>query len=107
MTETQEINPWPAAQEGVFGVIRAWAHEERDCDPEASVEEIANIMTELNKTEGAPFVFVCELGRMTAMLIARYMTALNEEVPTRAQIMAELDVLEMEYIEETVMAEEE
>jgi hypothetical protein len=33
------------------------------------------------------------------------MSALNEEMPSREDVLAELDILELEYIEESVLAE--
>ena len=46
------------------------------------------IMEEVNETEGAPFIFVCEMARILAIFIARYMAALNEKIPDREEIMA-------------------
>ena len=64
-------------------------------------------MQEVNETPGAPFIFVAELARVLAETVAKYMAALNEELPSREEIIAELDILELEYIEESVLAESE
>ena len=98
----EPVDPWPPAQEGLFNIVRAWAREE---DPEKVAQECLDIMKNLNTVEGAPFIFVCELARMFAEVVAKYMSALNEELPTREQLLAELDTLEMEYIEDNVLAE--
>jgi hypothetical protein len=101
---TEKTDPWAPAQEALFNIVRAWVKGE---DPDKIAQECLAIMKEVNETEGAPFIFVCEMARVLATFIARYMAALNEEVPSREEIMAELDILEMEYIEEAVMAENE
>lgn len=101
------IDPWPAAQEALFDIIRAWVKEEFASDPQLVANECLRIMKDVNQTEGAPFIFVCEMARILATFVARYMAALNEEIPTREEIMHEIDILELEYIEESVMAEEE
>lgn len=103
----EETDPWPAAQEALFDIIRAWVKEDLAGDPDQVAKECLKIMKDVNKTEGAPFIFVCEMARILATFIARYMAALNEEIPTREEIMHEIDILEMEYIEESVMAEAE
>jgi hypothetical protein len=86
-------------------MVRAWVTEEHKDDHEAIARECLRIMEEVNETEGAPFIFVCELARMLAVFIMRYMAALNEKIPEREEIMQEIDVLEWEYIEEYVLAE--
>lgn len=101
---TEKTDPWPPAQEALFNIIRAWVKEE---DADKVAQECLTIMQDVNKTEGAPFIFVCEMARVLATFIARYMAALNEQIPTREEIMAELDILELEYIEESVIAENE
>lgn len=101
---TEKADPWAPAQEALFNIIRAWVKEE---DADKVAQECLTIMQDVNKTEGAPFIFVCEMARVLATFIARYLTVINEEIPTREEIMAELDILELEYIEESVMAENE
>lgn len=97
-----EVDPWPPAQEALFNVVRVWVREE---DTQKAAEECLKIMKEVNETPGAPFIFVAELARMLAETVARHLADLNEELPSREEIMAELDILEMEYIEESVLAE--
>lgn len=98
---------WDSAQKALFDIVRAWVKTENEDSYDAVAHECLHIMEEVNETTGAPFIFVCELARMLAVFIARYMAALNEEIPTREEIMRELDVLEMDYVEEFVMAEME
>lgn len=99
-------DPWPPAQEALFNIVRAWVKEENADDQQKSAEECLGIMKEVNQTEGAPFIFVCELARVLAECISRYMAIGNDgELPTRAEVMEELDILELEYIEESVLAE--
>lgn len=100
----EKPDPWPPAQEALFNMIRAWVKEE---DQEKVAEECLQIMEEVNKTEGAPFIFVAEMARVLAMFVARSMAALNEKMPSREEIMQEIDILELEYIEEFVLAESE
>lgn len=101
------VDPWTPAQEALFDIVRAWVSEEYASDPQLVAQECLKIMKGVNETEGAPFIFVCEMARMLATFIARYMAALNEAIPTRAEIMREIDVLELDYIEESVLAEQE
>ena len=98
-------DPWAPAQEALFNVVRAWVKEENADDQQKSAEECLQIMQEVNETPGAPFIFVAELARVLAETVAKYMAALNEAMPSREEVMAELDVLECEYIEESVLAE--
>jgi hypothetical protein len=100
-------DPWAPAQEALFNMVRAWAAEEHADDQEAVARECLAIMEEVNETEGAPFIFVCEMARILAIFIARYMAALNEKIPSREELMTEIDILELEYIEEFVLAEDE
>lgn len=99
-----KADPWAPAQEALFNMIRAWVKEE---DQEIVARECLRIMEEVNETEGAPFIFVAEMARVLAMFVARYMAALNEKMPSREEIMAEIDILELEYVEEFVLAEME
>jgi hypothetical protein len=103
----EKADPWSPAQEALFNMVRAWVTTEHKGDHEAIARECLRIMQEVNETEGAPFIFVCEMARMLAVFIMRYMAALNEKIPEREEIMQEIDVLELEYIEEYVLAEEE
>jgi hypothetical protein len=100
-------DPWPPAQEALFNVVRAWVREENADDQQKSAEECLAIMQEVNQTEGAPFIFVAELARVLAETIARHLADLSGELPSREQVMEEIDVLELEYIEESVLAESE
>lgn len=107
LVKEEKPNPWPPAQEALFNVVRAWVKEENADNQQKSAEECLKIMKEVNETEGAPFIFVCELARVLAECIGRYMAALNEELPARAEVMHEIDILELEYIEDSVLAEVE
>lgn len=109
MTETKkpEVDPWPPAQEALFNIVRVWVKEENAKNPRKIAEECLKIMKDVNATEGAPFIFVCELARVLAQCIAKYMSALNEEIPSRSEVMDEVDILELEYIEEAVLFESE
>jgi hypothetical protein len=64
-------------------------------------------MRQVNETEGAPFIFVAELGRVLAETIARHLADLNGALPSRSEVMEEIDVMECEYIEELVLSEME
>jgi hypothetical protein len=105
--EKKKDDPWAPAQEALFNMVRAWANEENADDQEAVARQCLQIMEEVNETEGAPFIFVCEMARILAIFIARYMAALNEKIPSRDELMVEIDILELEYIEEFVLAEDE
>jgi len=107
VTEETKPDPWPPAQEALFNVVRAWVKEENAGDQQKTAEECLKIMREVNQTEGAPFIFVCELARVLAENIARHLADLHGELPSREEVMNEIDVLEMEYIEESVLAEAE
>lgn len=102
--KTEKPDPWAPAQEALFNMVRAWVKEE---DQAIVAQECLHIMEEVNETEGAPFIFVAEMARVLAIFIARYMAALNEKIPEREEIMQEIDILELEYIEEFVLAEDE
>lgn len=104
MVDSDKPDPWAPAQEALFNMVRAWVKDE---DQEIVARECLRIMEEVNETEGAPFIFVAELARILAIFIARYMAALNEKIPEREEIMAEIDILELEYIEEFVLAEDD
>jgi hypothetical protein len=107
MSEVEKPDPWPPAQEALFNVVRAWVKEENAQDQQKTAEECLKIMREVNETEGAPFIFVCEMARILAERIARHLADLSGELPSREEVMHEIDVLEWEYIEESVLAEEE
>ena len=100
-------DPWPVAQEALFNIVRAWVKEENSDDQQKSAEECLEIMREVNLTEGAPFIFVAELARVLAETVARHLADLNGEIPSREQVMEEIDTMEMEWIEELVLAEDE
>jgi hypothetical protein len=100
-------DPWPPAQKALFNIVRAWVKEENEGDQEKSAEECLAVMREVNLTEGAPFIFVAELARVLAETIARHLADLNGALPSRAEVMEEIDTMEMEYIEELVLAENE
>lgn len=100
-------DPWPSAQEALFNIVRAWVREENEGDQQKAAEECLEIMREVNLTEGAPFIFVAELARVLAETIARHLADLNGELPSRADVMEEIDTMEMEYIEELVLADNE
>lgn len=104
--DKKKDDPWAPAQEALFNMVRAWASEENEDDQEAVARRCLEIMEEVNETEGAPFIFVAEMARVLAIFIARYMAALNEKIPSREELMTEIDILELEYIEEFVLAEE-
>jgi hypothetical protein len=95
------------AREGMFNIMRAWvSHKlESEDDFEKVAYECLAIMKEVNQTPGAAFIFVAELARVCVEIIAQYMSALNEELPSREDLMNEISVLECEYIEESVLAE--
>lgn len=97
-----EIDPWPPAQEALFNVVRVWVTNE---DTQVAAEECFKIMREVNETPGAPFIFVAELARVLAETVARHLADLNGVFPSREEVMAELEIIEMEYIEESVLAE--
>jgi hypothetical protein len=101
------VDPWPPAQEALFNIVRAWVNEFPDVDQEKVASECLEIMENVNETRGAPFIFVCELARVLATVLAKYLCACNDTFPTAEQMLAEIDVLEMEYIEEFVVAETE
>ena len=101
----EKPDPWPPAQEALFDVVRAWVKEENADDQQKTAEECLAIMKEVNRTEGAPFIFVCELARVLAEHIARHLADLNGVFPSREEVMEEIDVIEMEYREEAVLAE--
>jgi hypothetical protein len=107
MVEKKKGDPWAPAQEALFNMVRSWASEDNADDQEAVARQCLAIMEEVNETEGAPFIFVCEMARILAIFIARYMAALNEKIPSRDELMTEIDILELEYIEEFVLAEDE
>lgn len=98
-------DPWPSAQEALFNIVRAWVKEENADDQQKAAGECLEIMREVNETEGAPFIFVAELARVLAETIARHLADLNEKIPSRAEVMDEIDVMELEYREECVLAE--
>lgn len=100
-------DPWPVAQEALFNIVRAWVKEENADDQQKSAEECLEIMREVNETEGAPFIFVAELARVLAETVARHLADLNGEIPSREQVMEEIDTMEMEWIEELVLADNE
>lgn len=102
-----EPDPWSPAQEALFNIVRAWVNEFPDVDQEKVAAECLEIMESVNKTKGAPFIFVCELARVLATVLAKYLCVANEAFPNAEQMLAEIDVLEMEYIEEFVVAETE
>ena len=104
MMVTEKPDPWPRAQEALFDVVRAWVREE---DPQDAAEQSMDILKEINDTPGVPFVFVCEMARVLAETVAKYMTALNEDLPTRNELLREIDILEMEYLEELVLSEQD
>ena len=97
------------AREGMFNIMRAWVSRElnEEDDFEKVAYECLHIMQEVNKTPGASFIFVAELARVCVEIIAKYMSGLNEEVPDREDLLKEIDLLELEYIEESVLADNE
>lgn len=99
--------PWPVAREELFGAARAWAREDAGEDAEISVAACAEIAERLNRVPGAHFAYFCENGRMTAIVVARYMALRMGRMPTRAELMGELELLELEFIEEDVVAQVE
>lgn len=107
VTEQEKPDPWLLAREALFNVVRAWVKEENATDQQKTAQECLEIMKHINQTEGASFIFVCEMARVLAESIARHLADLNGELPSREEVMDEIDVLEMEYIEETVLAEVE
>lgn len=106
MSTEEKTDPWPVAQEAVFNMIRAWVDPQYG-DARGIAQRCLDIVLEVNETEGAPFIFVCETARVFALYIARYITEDEEALPSREQILAEIDLLEWEYIEEAVLAESE
>jgi hypothetical protein len=77
----------------------------KEDDTQQAAEKCLGVMKEVNETPGAPFIFVAELARVLAETIARHLADLHGELPSREQVMEEIDVLECEYIEESVLAE--
>lgn len=100
-------DPWAPAQEALWDIVRAWVDEKYADDPQQIAERCLQIMKDVNDTEGAPFIFVCELARMMAVMVAKYLAIGEDELPSREEVMEEIDTLELEYIEEAVLAEEE
>lgn len=105
--DTVKPDPWTPAQEALWDIVRAWVDEKYADDPQQIAERCLQIMKDVNETEGAPFIFVCELARMLAVMVAKYLAVGEDELPSREEVMEEIDTLELEYIEEAVLAEEE
>lgn len=105
-SEPQEpVDPWPAAEQEIFTAARAWA---KNAAAEDAVTECQELALRLNDVEGSHFLYLCEQGREMAMVIARYLSLLrDDEEITRKEILEEIDVLEMAYIEESVLAEQD
>lgn len=106
MSDDDKPDPWPPAQEALFNIVRAWVDEFPEVNQEKVATECLAIMEQVNKTKGAPFIFVCELARMLATVLAKYLCVCNEEFPDAEQMLQEIEILELEYIEEFVVAEE-
>ena|SRR5277367_4044625 len=104
--DEEREDPWPSAQEALFNIVRAWVDEFPEVDQEKVAEQCLQMMEEVNKTKGAPFIFVCELARMLATVLAKYLCVCNDVFPDAEQMLQEIDILELEYIEEFVVAEE-
>lgn len=97
-------DPWPVAQEAVFNMVRAWVDPQYK-DAMVIAERCLEIMQDVNKTEGAPYIFVCELARVLAVLIARDLEHADGSLPSREEVMEEISLLELDYIEESVLAD--
>jgi hypothetical protein len=102
----EKEDPWPSAQEALFSVIRCLAREFPDGDRERVAGECLEIMMKVNETKGAPFIFVCELARTVVTVLAKYLCVCDDEFPDVGRMLAEIENLELEYIEEFVVAEE-
>jgi hypothetical protein len=100
-----ETDPQAVAREALFSIIRVWVSDFPDVDQEKVTEECLAIMTRTNQTPGAPFVFVCELARMVVNVLTKYLCACTDKFPDVEEMLAEIQDLELEYIEEFVVAE--
>lgn len=101
-----EVDPWPVAQEALFSIIRVWTADFPDVDQEKITRQCLDIMDKANGTPGAAFIFVCELARMVVGVLARYLCVCNDEFPGVETMLAELEMLELDWVEEFVVAEE-
>jgi hypothetical protein len=102
-----EIDPWPVAQEALFEIMRVWTTGFPEVDQQKIAGECFRIMSGVNETPGAPFVFVCELARMIVNVLAKYLCVCLDKFPDVGEMLAEIQDLELEYIEEFVVAEAE
>jgi len=100
-----KVDPWPAAQEALFAIIRAWVREFPDVDQETVAQECLEIMEKVNEVPGAPFIFVCELARMIVNVLVKYLCVCTDKFPDAGEMLAEIQDLELEWIEEFVVAE--
>lgn len=97
-------DPWPAAQAEIFSAARAWAGNQT---PTEAVSACSSACERLASTPGASFVNFCEGGRVTANLIGWYLSQFKGDTVSRSDILAELDRLELDYIEEAVVSDME
>ena len=100
-----ETDPWLVAQEALFEIIRVWTSGFPEVDQRKISGECFRIMSGVNDTPGAPFVFVCELARMVVNVLAKYLCVCLDKFPGVEEMLAEIQDLELEYIEEFVVAE--
>jgi hypothetical protein len=100
-----EIDPQTAAQDALFSIIRVWAADFPEVDQEKITGRCLEIMSRANEVPGASFVFVCELARMVVGVITRYLCVCYDRFPDAGEVLAEIESLELDYIEELVVAE--
>jgi hypothetical protein len=100
-----EKEPWLEAQEALFRIIRVWVADFPEPDQEKVTGECLKIMEGVNEVKGASFIFVCELARMVVTMLVKYLCVCTDTFPTLEEMLAEVDVLELEFIEEFTVAE--
>lgn len=100
--EEGEESPWPTVESDMFTPIRAWAA----CDnPRDALDACREMVHRLNAVPAAHWTHLFESGRVTAALIARYLSERNQAPVTRDELLAEIERLELLYMEENILAE--
>jgi hypothetical protein len=102
-----KTDPWPPAQKALFDIIRVWVAGFPEPDQEKAAAGCLEIMEKVNEVKGAPFVFVCELARMVVDVLARYLCACADEFPTAEEMLTEIGMLQLDYLEEFTEAEDD
>lgn len=97
-------DPWPAAQQEIFTAARAWASTQ---NPQEAVSACSAACERLSEVPGSSFVNFCESGREFANVIGWYLSQIKGDEISRSEILAELDRLELGYIEEAVVSDME